>query len=424
MQKYVIAFPGQGSQYISMGKNIYMHNKIARDLFEEASTVLGYDLAKLCFKGNIEELSRMDLVQPAILTTSVSGFQVFMKRADQKPSYLLGHSLGEISALVCSGAMDFADGIRIVDRRGKLMSSPLIEDGYMVAVMGLELEHVKKICSDISCEKHIVELSNINSEEQIVISGHRVAVDEAIRKLEEIGGRVMQVNTGNPFHSSLMNVVKSDLAMELKKHQYHKFRYPVISNVNAICYQDSNDIPIMLSEQLVKPVQWVKSMQYIAKQGIHTIIEMKPQTVIRNLMMTNQMGLDVYSDDDRKDQEYIQKTIMRISNPIRCPKEDKSKLIKRCVATSVSTKNKNFNEESYMENVVKSYGQLIQLQKSLVQGDYEPSYEDMRNALDILIQILNGKNIRLNEQKKIIQDILYDTGLFELFSDYLDKKVR
>ena len=424
MKKYAVAFPGQGSQYISMGKNMSMHNKIVRDLFDEASTILGYDLAKLCFEGDIEELSKTDLVQPAILATSVSGFHVFMKNTDQQPSYLLGHSLGEISALVCSGAIDFSDGIKIVDVRGKLTGSSLIEDGYMAAVMGLDLERVSEICRELSYENHIVEISNINSEEQIVISGHRKAVDDFTKKAETLGGRIMKVNTGNPFHSSLMNIVRNDLEKNLESYQYHEFKYPVISNLTGECYSDSKDIPIMLSEQLVKPVQWLKSIQYIADNGINNIIEMKPQTILRNLMMTNNMGIEVYSDDDRKDQEYIKEITMRLSNPLRLPAEEKHKLIRRCAVNAVSSENKNFNDESYRTDVEKPYEQLIELQNSIVSGDAEPTYEDMKFSLDSLIQILNGKKISTNEKSQIMEDILYDTGLYELFPDYLGWKVK
>lgn len=419
MKKYVVAFPGQGSQYISMGKNMYMHNKIVRDIFDEANDVLGYDLKKLCFEGDIEELSRIDLVQPAILTTSVAGFYSFVQNVDESPSYLLGHSLGEISALVCSGAIGFSDGIKIVNARGKLTNSQLIADGYMVAIMGLELEHLSELCSEYSYKNHIVEISNINSDEQIVISGHRKAVDEFIKKVETFGGRIMRVNTGKPFHSSLMNVVKKDFENILNGYEYHKFNYPVISNLTGKCYLDSKDIPKMLSEQLIKPVQWIKSIQFIADNGVNKIIEMKPQTILRNLMMTNKFGIDVYSDDDRRDKEYIEEIVFRMSNPFRVQTENKIKLIRRCVASAVSVQNNNFSDESYKKEVCDIYEQLMKLQNGIEVDKVDPTYEDMKDSVYSLVKILNGKKISQKERIDIVKDILYDTGLYELFPEFM-----
>ncbi len=420
MRNYAVAFPGQGAQYINMGKDIYVHNKIVRDTFEEASTILGYDLCKLCFEASIDKLSRMDLVQPAILTTSVAGFRVFMQNVDQEPSFLLGHSLGEISALVCSGAINFSDGVKIVDKRGRLMGSKCIEKGYMIAIMGLSMHIVEEICKKISHRGHMVEISNINSEEQIVLSGHEGAVDEAVKYLEASGGRTLKVNTGNPFHSSLMNIVKSDLLIELEKYTYYEFQYPVISNLNALCYEHPTDIPKNLSEQIAKTVRWKESIEYVVGQGIHTIIEMKPQTIIRNLLMTNDLGIDVYSDDDCMDKKYIKSITMEICNPFNNTKESKKNLIQRCISTAVSTENFNYRNEEYLEQVINPYKQLISNQREIADDGYEPGYEDMKMALDLLLQILKGKRICLDQQRELIKDILFETGLFDLFDCYLE----
>lgn len=420
MKEYAIAFPGQGSQYIGMGKDLYMHNKVARETFEEAGDVLGYDLCKLCFEGDIDELSKIDIVQPAILTTSVASYKVLMQEVEQKPAYLLGDSLGEISALVCSGAINFRDAIKIAYKRGKLMGGAAIESGYMIAIMGLDLDVIEDICHSISSKGHIVEISNVNSEEQIVISGNNKAVDEAIDQLKKLGGRIMRINTGNPFHCSLMNPVRQELLEELLQYSYHPFQYPVISNLSALPYQDKEDIPYYLSEQLVKTVRWKESIDYISNQKIFSIIEMKPQTVIRSLLMTNNLNIDVYSYDDKKDRPYIEKITTSISNYLtNNTNENKNNLIQMCISVIASTKNSNWVQEDYSENVVEAYNRLIKIQKDLVCDDCSANYEDMDMSLKLLLKALKAKKINPDNQYLLIKDLLYKTGLFDFFESYI-----
>lgn len=420
MKEYAIAFPGQGSQYIGMGKDLYIHNKVARETFDEACDVLGYDLCKLCFEGDINELSKIDMVQPTILTTSVASYRVLMKEVEQKPACLLGDSLGEISALTCSGAIEFKDAIKIAQKRGKLMGSTEIESGYMIAIMGLDLTIVEDICHRISRNNHIVEISNINSDEQIVISGNNRAVDEAINQLTKLGGRIMRINTGNPFHCSLMNPVKKELLDELVQYTYHPFQYPVISNLTALPYQDKGDIPYYLSEQLVKTVRWNESIEYLSNQNIYKIIEMKPQTVIRSLLMTNNLNIDVYSCDDNNDQKYIEEITSSIGNYLtNNTKENKNNLIQMCITGVISTKNCNWVQEDYLENVVETYNKLLCIQKNLISDDCGANYEEMDMSLRLLQKALKGKKIDSDKQYLLIREMLYKTGLFDLFESYI-----
>lgn len=290
MKKYCIVFPGQGSQYVGMGKKLYDHNCIAKEVFEEANDLLQYDLKKLCFEGDINELSKMENVQPAILATSVAAFRVFIQDVDARPEILLGHSLGEITALVCAGVINFSDALRIVSIRGQLMGDSSIEKGIMIAIMGIELEKLNKICKSLSYQHHVVEISNINSEDQVILSGHEEAVEKAIHKIERLGGRSIRINTGNPFHCSLMRPIKEQLKQELLKYQYNDFIYPVISNLDARPYKGKEEVVERLSEQIINPVRWKDSVDYLMEQKISTMIELSPQSVLRNLMLTDGSG--------------------------------------------------------------------------------------------------------------------------------------
>lgn len=423
MKKYAVAFPGQGSQYIGMGRKLYTHNKIAREIFKEASEVLGYDLCKLCFEGDIDEMSRMDIVQPIILTTSVASYQVFLQEVDERPAFLLGHSLGEISALVCAGAIKLRDALRIACKRGQLMSSTIIEDGYMIVIMGLDNKIIENECKNISRIGHIVEVSNINSDEQIVISGNTKAVNEAVKKLEKIGGRTMRVNTGNPFHCSLMLPVQEKLLKELEQYHYYPLEVPIISNIDALPYHKDKTLPQYLSEQLVKTVRWKESVEYLVTKEIFNIIEMKPQTIIRNLLMTNDLGVDAYSLDDESDQAHIKSITLSIGNYVNNTKENKNNLIQDCIATMVSTENRNWDNEVYSQRVNNGYNKLIQIQKDLTHDGIEASFEDMKLTLDLSLEVMEAKKIPIKEQVEYIRNILYQTGLFDLFEHYLEEEM-
>lgn len=413
VKKYCIVFPGQGSQYVGMGKNLYDHNYIAREVFDEADDLLQYDLKKLCFEGDINELSKMEYVQPAILTTSVAAFRVFIQDVDVKPQVLLGHSLGEITALVCAGVINFGDALRIVSVRGQLMGDNSIEKGIMIAVMGIELEKLNKICKSLSYQHHIVEISNINSEDQIILSGHEEAIEKAIQKIDRLGGRSIRINTGNPFHCSLMTPIKEQLKQELLKYEYHNFIYPVISNLDARPYKGKEEVVERLSEQIINPVRWKDSMDYLKQEKISTMIELSPQSVLRNLMLTNESGMMGYSFDDKYDYELIKRIKYYLTNDLIASKEMKLDFVQRCISGIVCTKNDNKNNST----ILQIYQRVKELLLKIEEDNVEPSYEEMKLAFESLKEVMRIKYVTHQEYQDRISAILYKTGFFQLFSE-------
>ena len=414
MKEYSIVFPGQGSQYVGMGKNLYTHNSIAREVFDEANDVLTFDLKKLCFEGDINELSKMNKVQAAILTTSVAAFRVFIQDIDYEPQYLLGHSLGEITSLVCTGAMDFADALKLVCVRGELMGDPSIEKGIMTAIMGVDEDILREICISVSKPKHIVEISNINSADQIIISGHENAIDDVVRKIEDLGGRSIRINTGNPFHCSLMNPIKEKLREELLKYKYHDFKYPVISNLDAEIYKGKDEIVDRLSDQIVNSVRWKDSISFLVKQGIYNLVELSPQSVLRNMLLTDDSGIKAYSYDDKYDFNEIKKIKYSITNDLQTSIEIKKEFIQRCVSGIICTKNEMKNEVSLNEYLM--VGKML---TSIENDGVEPSYEEMKYALESLIDTMKKKHTNDGEYIDRISAVLYKTGLFNLFKEYI-----
>lgn len=238
-------FPGQGSQFSGMGKDLADNFSVARLVFEEACDALGFDIAGLCFAGAEDDLKLTANTQPAILTMSIAALRVIESETGLQPAYAAGHSLGEYSALVCAGAFDFADAVRTVRQRGTFMQEAVpVGVGAMAAVMGIDRPELEQICKDAAAGD-VVEPANFNSPGQIVIAGHATAVDRAIELAKERGAkRALPLPVSAPFHSSLMEPAARRLEAVLEEVAVNPFQCPVVGNVKAEAYQEP---------ELVKP---------------------------------------------------------------------------------------------------------------------------------------------------------------------------
>ncbi len=279
-------FPGQGSQSIGMGSDFYNEFPIARQTFEEASDTLKFDLAKLCFEGELEELSLTANAQPALLTASIAALRVLNQETDILPNYVAGHSLGEYSAIVCSGAIEFKDAVYTVRKRGEFMQSAVpVGIGSMAAVMGLSKEEIVNICEENSDENNVVSPANFNSPQQIVISGHKAAVEKVSSLLKEAGAkRVVPLTVSAPFHCSLMNKAADELKEVLESIKISEIKVPVVTNVEAEANSDHNAITDLLFRQVVMPVRWFESVEYMKNQNINRFIEIGPGNVLTGLI--------------------------------------------------------------------------------------------------------------------------------------------
>ena len=279
-------FPGQGSQSIGMGSEFYNEFPVARQTFEEASDTLNFDLAKLCFEGELEELSLTANAQPALLTTSIAALRVLEQETDLKPKYVAGHSLGEYSAIVCSGAIQFKDAVHTVRKRGEFMQSAVpVGVGSMAAVIGLGKDQIESICNEISSESNVVSPANYNSPQQIVISGHKDAVEKVSALLKEAGAkRVVPLVVSAPFHCSLMNKAADELKEVVDSLEISEINVPVVTNVEAEANSDKNMISDLLYRQVVMPVRWFESVEYMKNQNINTFVEIGPGNVLTGLI--------------------------------------------------------------------------------------------------------------------------------------------
>lgn len=286
MEKTAYVFPGQGTQYIGMGYDFYQNFESAKKIYNDADEVLGYSLTKLCFEGPIEKLSQTQYAQPAILTTSIACLEVLRENSLPPascllPTYLAGHSLGEYSALVAAGGLEFKEAVRIVRQRAQFMQEEAEKHPTgMMAILGLERSEVERICREES-----VEVANINCPGQIVISGMKGCLEKAAQKVIEAGAkRAIPLAVNGAFHSSYMLPAQEKLAVVLSAAEIRNLQIPVIANVTARPVTNPEEIRESLTKQISGSVLWEDSVRWMIKEGITTFIEIGPGKVLKGLI--------------------------------------------------------------------------------------------------------------------------------------------
>jgi [acyl-carrier-protein] S-malonyltransferase len=277
-------FPGQGSQAVAMGKDLAEKYPVARQTFEEADEALGYKLSELCFEGPEEQLRLTEITQPAILTVSIAALRV-LEGHIAKPSFVAGHSLGEYSAHVSSGTMSFSDAVRTVRSRGKYMQEAVpVGVGAMAAILGMDLEKVTAVCQD-AAQGEVCAPANINSPEQIVISGNTAAVERGVKLADERGAkRAKLLPVSAPFHCSLMKPAQDRLEADLNKLKMQRPVYPVVCNVEASFVRDELRARETLVAQVTGSVKWEQSMRLLIEHGVQMFVEIGPGKVLCGLM--------------------------------------------------------------------------------------------------------------------------------------------
>lgn len=416
MKASAFLFPGQGSQYIGMGKTLYEQSESVRQIFKRADDALGFHLTDLCFEGEESELIKTEYAQPALLTVSYAMFQYCMREFGISPKYLAGQSLGEISALACAEAIAFEDAVKLVAQRGKFMQEAVSHDlCAMAAVIGLEYDSVQKVCDLVSNENDLVVISNYNAHERFVISGHKKAVELAGDYLKSRGASVVPLHVSAPFHSPLMRTAAQKFELELQKYKFHNFTYPVISNVSGQPYQKAEDIKSNLALQIVSQVQWKSTMEYLSSQGVMLTIECGPRRVLCNMMKEDYPAIESYSVDSNDDLLFM---IDHFHKKV-CNKADKMMVLTRCMAIAVCTQNRNEDNEEYQKGAVASYKKIESMVEELESKHDEPTLEQLYRALELLRTIFYTKRTSLEDQRQRFNQIFDETNTRELLADFI-----
>lgn len=278
-------FPGQGSQYPGMGKNLAENFAVAKRIFEEADDALRFSISRLCFAGSVEDLQLTENTQPAILAVSVAVLRTVESEGFPRPQFVAGHSLGEYSALVAAGALSLADAIQTVRLRGRYMQEAVPPGvGAMAAVMGAELRDIEAACEEAQ-QGQVCSPANINSPNQVVIAGNTEAVDRAAELLKGRGAKkVVKLNVSAPFHCALMKPAQERLAFDLESVSFHELSIPVVANVDAAPITAGEAARAALVRQVSAPVRWLPTIELLLREGIETFLELGPGKVLSGLM--------------------------------------------------------------------------------------------------------------------------------------------
>lgn len=300
--KHAFIFPGQGSQSVGMLSDLASHHTIVQDTFAEASDVLGYDLWELAQQGPKETLDQTDKTQPALLASSVAIWRVWKRLGKTLPAMMAGHSFGEYSALVCAEALDFRDAVSLAQDRGRFMQTAVPEgEGAMAAILGLDDETVENVCQQ-AAQGHVVSAVNFNAPGQVVVAGHKAAVERAVVEAKNAGAKksiVLPVSV--PAHSSLMKPAADKMAERLATVTFHPPKVPVLHNADCCAqHTQAEEIREALVKQLYYPVNWVKTIQTMANQGITLFFEMGPGKVLTGLNKRIDKKIITYPTDSQE----------------------------------------------------------------------------------------------------------------------------
>ena len=285
MSKVAYIFPGQGSQAVGMGKDLFDNFAAAREVFEAADDALGFSLSDMCFSGDESDLQLTANTQPAILTASVAAYRAMKSEGFARPDFVAGHSLGEYSALVAAGVLDFADAVRTVRKRGTYMQEAVpVGVGAMAAILGLDVATVEAGCAE-AAQGQVCSPANMNSPSQVVIAGNAEAIDRACEILKERGAkRAIKLNVSAPFHCALMMPAQERLEADLKELKYSSFASPIVHNVDAAANDDPANVCERLTRQVSSPVRWLQSVKKMSENGVEKFVEIGPGKILTGLV--------------------------------------------------------------------------------------------------------------------------------------------
>ena len=300
MVKKAFIFPGQGSQYAGMGKDIYNNYESARRVFEQADEALGFSISEICFNGPEEKLKLTEITQPAILTVSIALFAALQQEGEAEFDFAAGHSLGEYSALVAANTLKLPDAVVAVNKRGKFMQEAVpVGEGTMAAIIGLDEKKLEEICSSISTDTSFVAPANYNSPGQVVIAGHTPAVETACTKASEAGAkRALLLPVSAPFHTPLISSAREKLAEHFKNIEFRDPVVPVVANFNAEFSKTADETREALVNQVTAPVRWIESIEKLVSAGVEEFVEIGPGKVLTGLVKRIDKSVRTYYIED------------------------------------------------------------------------------------------------------------------------------
>jgi [acyl-carrier-protein] S-malonyltransferase len=394
VKKMLFVFPGVGSQYVGMSKSLFDNFKIFRETIEEAGDVLKLDFPGMCFApGRKEELDKLENAQATLVAFGIASYKVFMQEIGIKPRFCMGHSLGEYSALCSAGVISFPDTLKLVRERAAVVSeAAAYTEGTMMWVINLDTNVLEEVCRAAFAEGLGVYISAYDSPTQASISGHKEALMNVARELEKKGAIVYPLKLSGPFHCPLMKEAAEKMKGILKQYKFNQPSCTVIANHNALPYENSESVADNLSVQLVSPIRWRASIEFLLGKDVNTAVEMGPKNVLKFLMQKNTNSVSMYTTDNDRDLELLRQEFL-------IPETEYLRLIGKCLGAAVSTKNRNDDEREYEEKVIKPYRKIESIYKQFSADGRSPDIKQVQDALQTLHAVLEAKKVPLEEQE-------------------------
>jgi [acyl-carrier-protein] S-malonyltransferase len=298
MSKLAFLFPGQASQYPGMGKDLAANFPESRAVFDEADAALGFSISQLCFEGSEEALKLTENTQPAILTVSVAAYRALASRGIE-PDFAAGHSLGEYSALVAAGALEFSDAVKLVRQRGRYMQEAVpAGEGAMAAILGLSPADVAEVCKK-AAGGEVVSPANLNSPEQTVIAGGAAAVKRAVETASQSGAkRAVILSVSAPFHCAMLMPAQQRLEPDLRAAKFSDLRFPLVTNADAEAITSGDEARESLIRQVTMPVRWLESVREMIEQGVNIFVEVGPGKVLSGLLRQIDRSVRCFNTED------------------------------------------------------------------------------------------------------------------------------
>lgn len=417
--KYAVLFPGQGSQYVGMGKSLYDNNIEVRHLFDEASEVLGYNFAKKCFESSLSEISKVEVMLPAIFTASVGNFLAFSKEINVEPVCSAGHSLGEYSALVCANSLSFSDALKIICKRSQIVRHVAEQkNASMTIIDGVSSEIVEEWCNQLSDGDKLINIACYNSKNQTVVSGNSDLLMTLEKMIIRYNGQVTPLFGSIPFHCKLVEEEIFELVDCLNTMNIRASKWKIYSNVEANVLHSAEDVVRELSMQIYRPVQWTNIMGQISKENIDVILEAGPSSILSGLAKENHVDKLIYNLSTKSHISSI-RNIIKSGESKNAEDEFVPTVVTKCLAAAVTVPNKNWDNTEYEEGVVKPFEAIRKLQKELEKYHVLPTTEQKKDALLMLKSVYKTKKVEQEEVVYHFNKILQETGSENELGSYI-----
>ncbi|MEB2302391.1 ACP S-malonyltransferase [Lysinibacillus xylanilyticus] len=399
MQRIFFLMPGQGAQYVEMGKELCDKYPEVEQIYNTANEVLGIDIKGICFTGDMTELTKTENTQIAVFLSSVAAYQVLRNRYNFEPIGFAGHSLGEFSALVAAGSLDLESAIRLVRKRGEFMQA--VSDSFpskMVALRNISIQEIEKQCQVTSEKGKFVGIANYNAPNQIVITGYQEAVEEVVEQLTKQGADEIVVNVKTPFHTELMQAAADAFREEIMKYEFKQPEYEVIANLTGKPYQKDDDIKEILVQQITNPVKWIQTMDYLTGVDADLVLDIGPKDIVQKLAKYNQVSTPTFAFAKTEDLKTLTQKYLAPKTIIN--------FVSKALGIAVSLKNYNDDIELYQEGVVKPYKRMEEIKTQVQYTADGISETDVNEIMSLLNTIFETKKTPQAEREKRMKELM------------------